>query len=178
MAIKNGDKKSKLIIGVSSRALFDLEKEDTIFKSEGLDKYIEYQRSHENEPLKPGKAFPLIKAFTDLKVRDSEDNLAKIIIMSRNSADTGLRIFNSIEHYKLDIKQGAFVSGGDITKYLNSFNIDLFLSADEDVVKKATKCNVASGLLKYSEQEESIDLNEEIKQIKIAFDADSVIFFK
>ena len=91
MALKLDD---KLVVGISSRALFDLEEEDKIYKSKGLKAFIEYERLHENDILKPGTAFPLIKALH--KLNSSGKYLVEIIIMSKNSADTSLRIFNSI----------------------------------------------------------------------------------
>ena len=83
----------KLVIGVSSRALFDLEAENKIFEENGLEEYCTYQIEHEKDILKPGTAFPLIKAL--LKLNAEGQYLTEIIIMSKNSADTSLRIFNS-----------------------------------------------------------------------------------
>ena len=56
----------KLVIGVSSRALFDLEAENKIFEEEGLEKYSAYQIEHEKDILKPGTAFPLVRALQKL----------------------------------------------------------------------------------------------------------------
>ena len=76
----------KLVVGISSRALFDLEEENAIFEEHGLDAYSDYMREHENDILKPGTAFPLIKALHNL---NSEGRYStEIIIMSKNSADT------------------------------------------------------------------------------------------
>ena len=83
MALKLDD---KLVIGVSSRALFDLESENRIFEEDGLEAYSKYQREHENDILKPGTAFPLIKALQ--KLNDDGRYLTEIIIMSKNSAET------------------------------------------------------------------------------------------
>lgn len=88
-----------LVIGISSRALFDLKHEAKIFKDEGLEKYIDYQLEHENDVLKPGTAFPLVKNLLELNKLKGE-RLVEVIVMSKNSPDTGLRIFNSIKHYK------------------------------------------------------------------------------
>lgn len=102
----------KLVVGISSRALFDLEEENTIYESEGLKAYSDYQIEHENEVLKPGTAFPLIKTLHKLNAESR--HLTEIIVMSRNSADTSLRIFNSIEHYGLNISRAALSGGGQI----------------------------------------------------------------
>ena len=79
MALKLDD---KLVVGISSRALFDLEEENKIFETEGLDAYSEYQLAHENDILKPGTAFPLIKALH--KLNSEGKYLTEIIIMSKN----------------------------------------------------------------------------------------------
>ena len=99
----------KLVVGISSRALFDLEQENRIYETEGLDAYSAYQVEHENDILRPGTAFPLVKALHNLNTNGSY--LTEIIIVSRNSADTSLRIFNSIHHYGLDISRAALVGG-------------------------------------------------------------------
>ena len=135
----------KLVIGVSSRALFDLEAENRIFEDDGLDAYSDYQIYHEKDILKPGTAFPLIKALQQLNAEGRY--LTEIIVMSKNSADTSLRIFNSIEHYNLDISRAALVGGASIAPYLSSFKTDLFLSADEKDVQEAINANVAAVLV-------------------------------
>lgn len=163
----------KLVVGVSSRALFDLEVENKIFEEQGLDAYIEYQREHENDILKPGTAFPLIKALHNLNCGDR--HLTEIIIMSKNSTDTSMRIFNSINHYGLDISRAALVSGMPIAPYFDAFRTDLFLSADENDVQEAINANIAAGII-CSHDSLPIDPNEEIPQIRIAFDGDAVIF--
>ena len=89
----------KLVVGISSRALFDLEVENQIFVEQGWKAYAEYQKEHENDVLKPGTAFPLIKALHKLNTDDKQR--VEIIIISRNSVDTSLRIFHSIKHYGL-----------------------------------------------------------------------------
>ena len=96
---------NKLVIGVSSRALFDLEAENAIFEDDGLAAYSQYQLEHEDDILQPGTAFPLVKALQ--KLNADGRYLTEIIIMSKNSADTSLRVFNSIKHYGLDITRAA-----------------------------------------------------------------------
>jgi len=163
----------KLVIGVSSRALFDLEAENEIFEKGGLEKYSEYQIAHENDILKPGTAFPLIKALQ--KLNDGGRYLTEIIVMSRNSADTSLRIFNSIEHYGLDISRAALVGGASISPYLGAFKTDLFLSANEGDVQEAINAGIAAGII-CDHEHLPIDTDADIKQIRIAFDGDAVIF--
>lgn len=163
----------KLVVGISSRALFDLEDENKIYEEKGLDAYSKYQLEHENDILKPGTAFQLVKALH--KLNKEGHYSTEIIIMSKNSADTSLRIFNSINHYGLNITRAALVGGASITPYLNAFRTDLFLSANEADVQEAINANVAAGLI-CSHSDLPIDVNKEIKQIRIAFDGDAVLF--
>ncbi|MBQ6998340.1 MAG: 5'-nucleotidase [Clostridia bacterium] len=163
----------KLVIGVSSRALFDLESENEIFEKDGLNAYSEYQLKHEKDILKPGTAFPLVKALQQLNADGRY--LTEIIVMSKNSADTSLRIFNSIEHYKLDISRAALVSGKSIAPYLDAFKTDLFLSANEGDVQEAINANIAAGII-CDHSNLPINPDDDIPEIRIAFDGDAVIF--
>ena len=160
-----------LVIGISSRALFNLEKENQIYKEQGLEKYIQYQLEHENEILQPGTAFPLVKGLLALN-DPKKDRLVEVIIMSRNSPDTGLRIFNSIEHYNLDITRAALSGGEALAPYLEAFDIDLFLSKAEKDVQVAVDAGVAAAMLYNPPDDNSADGDK----VRIAFDADAVLF--
>ena len=164
---------NKLVVGISSRALFDSEYEHSIYEEHGLQAYLEYQRNHEQDILKPGTAFPLIQALH--KLNDGDEQVVEIIIMSKNSADTSLRIFNSIEHYGLDISRAALVGGNKIAPYLSAFRTGLFLSANEEDVQEAINAGVAAGLI-CSHNDLDIRSDAVIDQIRIAFDGDAVIF--
>ena len=93
----------KMIIGVSSRALFDLTLENEIFEQQGVEAYCRYQIEHEHDILKPGPGFGLVKSLLGLNEYREGKKLAEVIIMSRNSPDSSLRVFNAIAHYGLDI---------------------------------------------------------------------------
>lgn len=166
---------NQLVVGISTRALFDMEEENKIYEEQGVKAYCDYQVAHENEPLKPGAGFALVKALLKLNERDRTERIAEVIIMSRNSADTGLRIFNSIRHYGLDITRAALVSGASLAPYLSAFNTDLFLSADEEDVQRAVDAGIAAGII-CTEHVPDMDYGKEIDQIRIAFDGDAVIF--
>lgn len=161
-----------LVIGISSRALFDLHEENAIYETEGLKAYANYQIEHENDVLKPGSGFPLVKALLNLNTIGKQ-RLVEVIIMSRNSADTSLRVFNSIRHYGLDITRAALGGGSDLSPYLNAFHVDLFLSADASDVEAAINANVAAGQI-YTDVVAMEHHN--IDQIRIAFDGDAVLF--
>lgn len=160
-----------LVIGISSRALFDLQKENEIFEQEGLDAYAAYQQAHEHEVLKPGSAFPLVEALLHLNDL-SKERLVEVIVMSRNSADTSLRIFHSLEQYGLDITRAALVGGKNVSPYLAAFHVDLFLSADEADVQNAINHGTAAGVI-YTN---SMYTKTKLPEIRIAFDGDAVLF--
>ena len=163
-----------LVIGISSRALFDLEEENRIFEERGLNEYVHYQMENEGEILKKGVAFPLIRAFLKLNELSTDHRLVEVIIMSRNSPDTSLRIFRSIAHYGLDISRAALTSGAPVSPYLKAFRTDLFLSAYEPDVQDAINAGIAAGVLLTGSNQRSGD--EHISQIRIAFDGDAVPF--
>lgn len=161
-----------LVVGISSRALFDLEAEEAIFRTQGLEAYRQHQLENENEILKPGAGFALVRALLKLNVLTHNQRFVEVVIMSRNSSETSMRIFNSIEHYGLDITRAALSGGASLAPYLKAFNVSLFLSLHEDDVQAAVNSGVAAALL-YQKPENAF---EELDQIRIAFDGDAVIF--
>jgi len=163
----------KLVIGISSRALFNLEAENAIFESDGVKAYAEYQRNNEDVPLSPGTAFSLVKALLQLNTLLPNQILIEVVVISRNSPDTGLRAFNAIEQHRLNITRAAFTGGsGAISHYLKAFEVDLFLSKSQKDVQEAIDAGVAAAQL--------YDLPSTFKstmsQIRIAFDGDAVLF--
>jgi 5'-nucleotidase len=164
--------KSKLVIGISSRALFDLDDSHKIFEKEGVDAYKEHQILNEDKILDPGNAFGLVKKILDINnLYDSKDRV-EVILLSRNSADTGLRVFNSIEAHNLDITRAVFCGGESPHKYVKDFNIDLFLSSSDEDVRMAIESNVASATIISGNS----NFKEDSHLLKIAFDGDAVIF--
>ena len=168
------DLTAPLVIGISSRALFNLETENAVFEQHGLQAYADYQREHEKDLLLPGPAFQLVKAFLNLNQLRDDQRTVEVIIMSRNSPETSLRIFHSIEHYNLDITRAALLSGAEVAPYLKDFKTDLFLSAYAPDVKQAVNNGIAAGMILTGKQH--ANSREEIGQIRIAFDGDAVLF--
>ncbi|MDF2904850.1 MAG: 5-nucleotidase [Herbinix sp.] len=161
----------KLVVGISSRALFDLEYENRIYNEKGLEEYIRYEIEHEDEVLKPGTAYSLIKALLSLNSKFNS-GIIEVIAMSRNSPETGLRVFNSIDKLELGIERACFTGGENIAKYLAAFDVDLFLSKNEQDVQEAIDAGFAAALIYDVPKDYTPDDNE----IRIAFDADAVIF--
>lgn len=159
-----------LVIAISSRALFDLIESHDVYESQGLDAYQSYQIEREDEPLQPGVAFPLVQKL--LKLNDLlEESPVEVILLSRNSADTGLRIFNSIQHYDLSITRAAFCGGDSPYRYISAFNSHLFLSTDGADVRRALELGVAAATILPSKQS-----TPPRELLKIAFDGDAVLF--
>lgn len=169
------DLESRLVIGVSSRALFDLTAENEIFRSQGVEAYCQYQVEHEKDLLAPGNGFRLIEALLNINKIPGQEGRVEVIIMSHNSPDTSLRVFNSIAHYGLDISRAVLASGASLTPYLEAFHTDLYLSADEGDVQSAIDCGIAAGIICCDEIKTYED-QKEISQIRIAFDGDAVLF--
>ena len=162
-----------LTVAVSSSALFDLAESDSIYQNEGLEAYRRYQIEHEEQVLEPGEGFPLVKKLLSLNDQLG-DSLVEVILLSRNSADTGLRVFNSIGAHKLNITRAAFCSGDSPYKYIRAFGSDLFLSTNAEDVRKALTQQVAAATLIGSTVTGDRKLFS--NKLKIAFDGDSVLF--
>lgn len=165
----------KLVIGISARALFDLSYENGIFEREGVEAYRQYQIAHENDCLAPGPGFSLVRALLNINKLPGHEGSIEVIVMSRNSADTSLRVFHSIREHGLDISRAVLAAGASLAPYLSAFHTDLFLSAHEDDVQSAIDSGIAAGIICC----EGIHLHQqshEETQIKIAFDGDAVLF--
>ena len=161
----------KLVIAISSRALFNLDDSHQVFKQEGLQAYSEYQVAREEEPLEPGEAFPLVHKLLRLNDRLGPEPLVEVVLLSRNSADTGLRVFNSIQHYDLAIQRAAFCGGESPWRYINAFGCQLFLSNEAEDVRYALDCGVAAATLVSRKGGSSGN-----DQLRFAFDGDAVLF--
>lgn len=167
------DFSGKLVIAISSRALFDLDESHAIYQSQGLKSYCEYQKQNEQIPLKPGMAFDLVTKLLMLNEgRDPNHSLVEIIMLSRNTADTGLRIFNSIAHYQLNITRAAFCGGQNPHLYAKAFGAHLFLSLNANDVHRALRQGCAAARICPPGPQKS----EAPLCLKIAFDGDSVLF--
>ncbi len=164
---------NKLVIAISSRALFNLDDSHRVFEEEGLEAFQRYQIENEEQPLQPGEAFPFVQKLLRLnEVLSSRDGTrVDVILLSRNSADTGLRVFNSIQHYRLPICRAAFCGGQDPYRYVSAFGCQLFLSTHPEDVRAALANGVAAATLMSPRGERVIS-----DQLRIAFDGDAVVF--
>jgi 5'-nucleotidase len=160
-----------LVIGISSRALFDLRESHDVFESQGLAAYLEYQVAREDVVLEPGVAFPLVRKLLALNDDLAGHPRVEVILLSRNSADTGLRIFNTIEHFGLNIERAAFTNGESPWKYMEAFGADLLLSTNAGDVRRALANGYAAATILPGSAS-----GRETGQLRIAFDGDAVLF--
>lgn len=160
-----------LTVAISSRALFDLDEGNRVYEEEGLAAYRSYQIEREDVPLEPGDAFGFVKKLLDINTLLPEPGV-EVILLSRNSADTGLRIFNSIDAHGLDITRAAFSGGMSPYRYVRAFRCDLFLSTDADDVVRALRNGAAAATLLGRPP----PAERESERLRIAFDGDAVLF--
>jgi 5'-nucleotidase len=164
----------KLVVAISSRALFDLEASNRVFETEGVAAYHRFQLAREDEILAPGIAFALVRKLLALNGLEPTRPRAEVILLSRNTADTGLRIMNSIAHYGLDVTRAAFTGGESTHPYVPAFDAHLFLSANPIDVRKALDAgHAAATILPSALVGQNVDAPGELR---IAFDGDAVLF--
>ncbi len=165
-----------LIIGTSSSALFNLAKSDEIFRKKGLEAYEMHQVKHEEKALKPGYGFNLIKKILVINEQIMKQHsllkpLIEVVLLSRNSANTGLRVFNAIEAHGLNITRAAFCGGNSPATYAKPFGCHLFLSANAADVNSFIEKKVGAATI-YGEENTS----HNSPNLNIAFDGDAVLF--
>ena len=163
----------RLVIGVTSSAVFDLSESDAVFRREGEAQYRKYQEQHLDVPLGKGIAYPFIKrllALNDLR-GDPEDPLVEVVLLSQNDPDTGMRVMKTIGHYGLNMTRAIFTQGRSPYEYIPALNIALFLSADKQHVDAAIKAGYPAGQVLDSK----FDDDESDDNLRIAFDFDGVL---
>lgn len=190
------DLTKSLVIGISSRALFDLEESNKVFETEGEDAYTKYQEERKDEPLNPGIGFRLVQAILGLnsRIREKGVRKAEVVVTSRNSPATSIRLFHSIEHHKLDIQRAIMTSGTPIARYLKPFCVDLYLSAYEKDVEEAIRAGIAAAVIYQPKATQVVQAIAEqmtvpsttadlvavpvdpCEELRIAFDGDNVLF--
>ncbi|MFT3736663.1 MAG: 5'-nucleotidase [Rhodocyclaceae bacterium] len=161
----------KLVIGISSSALFDLSESHQIYLNDGVEAYRQHQEKFIDTPCAKGVAFPFIRRFLNINKAFPKQSPVEVVLLSRNSPETGLRIFRSIRHYELDISRAAFMTGKSPHEYVPAFNASLFLSANEEDVQMAIDANYPAGVVLPSKvYDDPLDV-----ELRVAFDFDGVI---
>lgn len=168
------DLSNKLKIAVTTRALFRLEEENKIYKEQGTKAYEAYQIKKENDLIPKGAAFSLIQSLLSINQIEALKDRVEVILVTRNNANSGIRVFNSIEKYDLEITRGVFTGGGELVPYLLALGIDLFLTANPLDAQAAIDSGIPAATLLTNNIPEYN--SESDKGIRIAFDGDAVLF--
>jgi 5'-nucleotidase len=165
----------KLVVAISSRAIFDFEEENRVFEDGNDTAYMQVQRDRLEDAARPGVAFALVKkllAFDPSSASDGERQV-EVVVVSRNDPVSGLRVFRSAKQAGLRLERGVFTRGRAPWTYLEPLKANLFLSANEDDVRAA----LAAGFPAARVFPDSVQASESHPdEIRIAFDGDAVLF--
>jgi len=172
-----------LVVGISATALFDLSEADRVFraafkkdKAAAIQEYRNYMLERENDNLDDGTGMPLVKALLGLNQyqRDDEDPLVQVVVMSRNSPETGIQVWHNIRRHDLAITRHAFTGGESVVDYLDAFDVDLFLTTNSKDASKVIDSGSCAAAIVKEPPHSSADIPE--GQVRIAFDGDAVLF--
>ena len=163
------DLSKALVVGIASSALFDLTESDAVFRASGRTEYEKYQEEHLKDTLLPGAAFPFIKRLLGLNALRS--GAIEVIVMSRNSPNSGLRVMESIRQHGLAITRSVFREGESSFQFMPIFNMALFLSANREDVAAAVSAGHPAGQVLPS----SAIADSEDQSLRLAFDFDGVL---
>ena len=160
----------RLVVAISSRALFDFEEENRLFEAGDDRAYMRLQLQRLEQPAPPGVAFSLVRkllAFNDAAPR------VEVVMLSRNDPASGLRVFRSAQHYGLKVERGVFTRGQPPWRYLMPLRANLFLSANEADVRAALAAGVPAARV-YPHAARASEAHPD--EVRIAFDGDAVLF--
>ncbi|RXJ54578.1 5'-nucleotidase [Candidatus Marinarcus aquaticus] len=172
-----------LVIGVSATALFDLSEADTVFQEKiktdpdtAIDRYRSYMLEKENEKLDDGTGMPLVKSLLNLNqhTKENEAPIVEVVVISKNSPETGFRVLKEIRRRNLPITRSAFTAGESSSIYLDAFYVDLFLTTNEKDAQEVIDSKVCASALVKKPPSKLQKLDE--NQVRFAFDADAVLF--
>lgn len=161
----------KLVVAISSSAVFNMLEADDIFREVGQKAYRQHQRDNIKKPFERGVAFPFIRRLLHLNTIFPDEQPVEVVVLSRNDPDSGRRFFESCKHYNLNISRGAFLCGKDPYPYVDSFNASLFLSANENDVRGAILAGMPAGLVLPTKAPDEPESDE----LRVAFDFDGVL---
>ena len=161
----------RLVVAISSRALFDFEDENRLFEAADDRAYMQLQLARLEQPARPGVAFSL--AHKLLAFNDEGAARVEVVILSRNDPVSGMRVFRSCQHYSLPIERGVFTRGTSPWRYLKPLAANLFLSTNEADVRSALAAGVPAARV-YPHSARASDAHP--REVRIAFDGDAVLF--
>jgi 5'-nucleotidase len=161
----------RLVVAISSRALFDFEEENRVFEAADDHAYMQLQLQRLEQPARPGVAFSLVHKLLAFNAGDQPR--VEVVILSRNDPVSGMRVFRSCQHFGLPIERGVFTRGTSPWRYLRPLAANLFLSTNEADVRSGLAAGVpAARVFPHSARASDAHPNE----VRIAFDGDAVLF--
>ncbi|OHC78114.1 MAG: 5'-nucleotidase [Rhodoferax sp. RIFCSPLOWO2_12_FULL_60_11] len=164
----------KLVVAISSRALFDFEEENELFEQGDDRAYMALQLQRLDLPAKPGVAFSLVQKMLAFNALDAGNNQpVEVVILSRNDPVSGLRVMKSAAHYGLPIIRCSFTRGEPPWRYLKPLHANLFLSTHLSDVRAALQAGVPAAQV-YPQSVHAGDAYPH--EVRIAFDGDAVLF--
>jgi len=161
----------KLVVAISSRALFDFEDENAVFEGRGEREYVDLQLSRLDVPAKEGVAFPLVNKLLAFNTPGAQR--VEVVILSKNDPVSGLRVFRSASRAGLQLERGVFTRGRTPYRYLDALKANLFLSANEADVRSALESKVPAARV-YPDSAQAAERHAD--EVRIAFDGDAVLF--
>ncbi len=163
---------NKLVVAISSRALFNFEEENRVFEQDKDQAYAQLQLQRLDIPAPPGVAFSLVRKL--LAFNSGTVQKVEVVLLSRNDPVSGMRVFRSCKAHGLhSIQRGVFTQGRDPFRYLKPLGAHLFLSANATDVQQALQLGFpAARVLTESAQAQDSHPDE----VRIAFDGDAVLF--
>jgi 5'-nucleotidase len=165
----------KLVVAISSRAMFDFEEENRVFEQGDAAAYMTLQRARLERPAPHGVAYALVRKLLALDPPGTpeERRRVEVVVVSRNDPVSGLRVFRSASLSGLRLERGVFTRGRTPWPYLRPLKANLFLSANVDDVRSALEAGFPAARV----FPESIRASESHpEEIRIAFDGDAVLF--
>ncbi len=161
----------KLVVAISSRALFDFEEENRVFDRDGEAAYITLQFARLDVPAREGVAFQLVKKLLAFNTPNAQR--VEVVILSKNDPVSGLRVFKSAAGAGLRLERGVFTRGRSPYQYLDALKANLFLSANETDVMSALEAKCPAARV-YPESAQAASPHAD--EVRIAFDGDAVLF--
>jgi 5'-nucleotidase len=178
------DLSDTLVVGIAATALFDLKAADAVFRAKfeqdrqtAVAEYRAYMLDHEKEDLADGTAMPLVKSLLALnrfQLEGDKNPLVEVVVMSRNSPETGVQVFNNIRKRGLPISRHAFTGGESVVEYLDAFDVDLFLTTNVKDAQRVIDGKLCAAAIVKPPQADRSPLPDD--HVRIAFDGDAVLF--
>lgn len=161
----------KLVVAISSRALFDFEAENHLFDQGDDQAYMTLQLQRLDEPASPGVALSLVQKL--LRFNTPDHQRVEVVILSRNDPVSGLRVFRSVQSHGLTVERGVFTRGREPYRYLRPLQANLFLSANPSDVQAALALGFPAATVATHAVRATASYPDEVR---IAFDGDAVLF--